>query len=368
MTKKKDGYGFAYKWIVKILIALTCILIFTWTNNMLKVNAGETTYAHSDTATSGNVVLKVEWNEPVLGQPLTFHVSATGGSGAYKFNMEAPSYSNPNENAYESVADPSRGEWIEYSEKCSYQDYTFTMTASGTYNFRFHVMDTKSGVTYLRTNTYIQVSDQNYPSVKSIVETAVNQCKSETDGSDYAKALWLHDWLLKQLDYDNSLKWSSAESALTRRTGTCQAYESAYSQLLSAAGIENAETRDQYDGHTWNAVKMDGQWYQVDCTWDDSNNNFYSFDNRHLYFGLTDELMAIAHPGHEKIYTADGYGTRSVSLADNYFVQNGEAAKWVENYRDRIQTQLAAKTTDFIISADNSSYPPSMAMSKNTLL
>ena len=367
MTKKKDGYGFAYKWIVKILIALACILIFTWNNNTLKVNAEETTYANSDTAALDGVVLKVEWNEPVLGQPLTFHVSATGGSGKYKFNMEAPSYSNPNENAYESVADPSRGEWIEYSKECSYQDYTFTMTASGTYNFRFHVIDKTSGVYFLRTNTYIKVSDQNYPSVRSIVEKAVIQCKSETDGSDYAKALWLHDWLLQQLDYDNSLKWSSAESALTRRTGTCQAYESAYSQLLSAAGIENAETRDTYDGHTWNAVKMDGQWYQVDCTWDDSN-NYYSFDNRHLYFGLTDELMAIAHPGHEKIYTADGYGTRSVSLADNYFVQNGEAAKWVENYRDRIQTQLEAKTTDFTISADNSSYPPSISGIQNGIL
>ena len=78
--------------------------------------------------------------------------------------------------------------------------------------------------------------------------------------------------------------------------------------------------------------------------------------------------MAIAHPGHEKIYTADGYGTRSVSLADNYFVQNGEAAKWVENYRDRIQTQLEAKTTDFTISADNSSYPPSISGIQNGIL
>ena len=135
-------------------------LTFTWTNNMLKVNAEETTYAHSDTAESGNVVLNVEWNEPVLGQPLTFHVSATGGSGAYKFNMEAPSYSNPNENAYESVADPSRGEWTKYTDECSSQDYTFTMTASGTYNFRFHVIDMNSGVYYLRTNTYIQLSDE----------------------------------------------------------------------------------------------------------------------------------------------------------------------------------------------------------------
>ena len=132
---------------------------------MLKVNAEETTYAHSDTAESGNVVLNVEWNEPVLGQPLTFHVSATGGSGAYKFNMEAPSYSNPNENAYESVADPSRGEWTKYTDECSSQDYTFTMTASGTYNFRFHVIDMNSGVYYLRTNTYIQLSDEKYPSV-----------------------------------------------------------------------------------------------------------------------------------------------------------------------------------------------------------
>ena len=64
-------------------------------------------------------------------------------------------------------------------------------------------------------------------------------------------ALYLHDWLLDQLEYDNSLKWSSAESALTRGLGTCQAYESAYSKLLTAAGITNSETRDIYDGHTW---------------------------------------------------------------------------------------------------------------------
>lgn len=45
-------------------------------------------------------------------------------------------------------------------DECSSQDYTFTMTASGTYNFRFHVIDMNSGVYYLRTNTYIQLSDE----------------------------------------------------------------------------------------------------------------------------------------------------------------------------------------------------------------
>lgn len=324
-----------------------------------------TTYAHSEETTSGAVTLKAEWNDPVLGQPTTFHVSATGGSGNYKFRMDAPSYSDPNQWAFESVADPSRGEWMNYTSECASNDYTFTMTATGTYNFRFYVMDKTAGVTYLRVNFNISVSDDKYPSVDSIVRSAVAECNSKTDGSEYAKALWLHDWLLEQLEYDKTLKWSSAESALTRELGTCQSYESAYAKLLTAAGIENSETRDTYDGHTWNAMKLDGQWYQTDCTWDDSSDNWYSFDQRHLYFGLTDELMAIAHPGHSKIYTTDTYATRSTSLADNYFVRTGDAAKWAKAYSDRIQKNLDAGKTEFEITADNASYPPSISGIQN---
>lgn len=112
-------------------------------------------YQYSDSATSGSVTLTVEWNDPVLGQPMTFHVSATGGSGSYLFRMDAPSYSNPNEYAYESVADPSRGEWTKYTNTCVSHDFTFTTRATGSYNFRFYLMDKASGVYYLRSNTYI---------------------------------------------------------------------------------------------------------------------------------------------------------------------------------------------------------------------
>ena len=323
-------------------------------------------YQHSDSATSGSVTLTVEWNDPVLGQSTTFHVSATGGSGSYLFRMDAPSYSNPNEYAYESVADPSRGEWTKYTDACVSHDFTFTTTATGTYNFRFYLMDKASGVYYLRTNTYIQVADDAYPSVAGIVGAAVSQAKQNTNGSEYEMALYLHDWLLDQLEYDNSLKWSSAESALTRGLGTCQAYESAYAILLSAAGIENAETRDTYDGHTWNAVKLDGEWYQVDCTWDDTSDNFYGdLDQRHLYFCLTDELMAIAHPGHEMIYSADGYITRSTTLKNNYFVRNGKADEWMNKYVERIQEHLDGREESFSVDADNQSFPPSISGIQN---
>lgn len=330
---------------------------------------GVTEYKYSaESDPQKGVALKVEWNETKLGEDTTFHVSADGGSGRYLFRMDAPGYSNPGEYSFESVADPIRGAWIQYTDECESHDFEFTMTASGVYNFRFYVMDKTSEVYYMRVSTNIQVSDRAYPSVGDIVNAAVKKCSKETDGSDYEKALWLHDWLLQQLDYDHSLKWSSAESALTRKLGTCQAYESAYSKLLTAAGITNAETRDTYDGHTWNAMKLDGKWYQVDCTWDDTKDNYYNFDPTHLYFGLTDELMALAHNGHDQIYTASGYGTRSTSLADNYFVRNGDAAKWARAYADRIQKNLNAGKTKFEVSTDNASYPPSISGIQNGII
>lgn len=332
------------------------------------IKAAVSGYQHSDSATSGSVTLSVEWNDPVLGQPTTFHVSATGGSGSYLFRMDAPAYSNPNEYAYESVADPSRGEWTKYTDACVSHDFTFTTAATGSYNFRFYLMDKASGVYYMRTNTYIQFAGDAHSSVASIFGLAASQAKQEADGTEYEMALYLHDWLLNLLEYDNSLKWSSAESALTRGLGTCQAHESAYAKLLSAAGIENAKTRDTYDGHTWNAVKLDDEWYQVDCTWDDTSDNFYGdLDQRHLYFCLTDELMAIAHPGHENIYSDDSYATSSTSLKDNYFIRNGKADEWAAGMSNEFRNTLTFAMRASLSMPTTSPSRPASAASRTAL-
>ena len=79
-------------------------------SNATIIHVEESQYEHYDMATEGGVTLKVEWNDPVLGQETTFHVSATGGSGSYKFKMDSLSYTDPDVLSYESVADPSRGE------------------------------------------------------------------------------------------------------------------------------------------------------------------------------------------------------------------------------------------------------------------
>ena len=330
----------------------------------------QTTYAHSATASQNGVTFTVSWNDAPAGTATTFHVTQTNGSSQAKARMDVPTYWDGG--SHESVCDPSRPAWASYcSLGTAGHDFTFDFTASGTYRIYFYFMDNDrydpqndKGIYYLRTTAEVTVNDAARPSVTQIVNDAVALCRQETNGSEYDMALWLHDWTLDQLEYDHNLNWCSAESGLTRHQGTCESYQRIYSKLLDAAGIANG--RITGNGHTRNAVKIDGKWCQMDLTWDDTSDNWYGdLDQRHLYFGLTDELMAIAHSDHTANYQKDDYAHRSTDLSNNYFVRNGKADEWAEKYAERIQQHLDAKEESFSIDTDNQSFPPSISGIQN---
>ena len=333
----------------------------------------QTTYAHSATAAQNGVTFTVSWNDAPAGTPTTFHVTQANGSSQAKARMDVPTYWDGG--SHESVCDPSRPAWASYCNLgTAGHDFTFDFTASGTYRIYFYFMDNDrndpqndKGIYYLHTTAEVTVNDAARPSVTQIVNDAVDLCRQETDGSEYDMALWLHDWTLDQLEYDHNLNWCSAESGLTRHQGTCESYQCIYSKLLDAAGIANGRVTG--NGHTWNAVKIDGKWCQMDLTWDDTSDNWYGdLDQRHLYFGLTDELMTIAHSDHTANYQKDGYAYRSTDLSNNYFVRNGKADEWVEKYADRIQQHLDAREESFSIDADNQLFPPSISGIQNGIV
>lgn len=229
--------------------------------------APQTGYAHSATASQNGVTFTVSWNDAPAGAATTFHVTQTNGSPQAKARMDVPTYWDGG--SQESVCDPSRPAWASYcSPGTAGHDFTFDFTASGTYRICFYFMDNDrndpqndKGIYYLRTTAEVTVNDAARPSVTQIVNNAVAQCRQETNGSEYDMALWLHDWTLDQMEYDHSLDWCSAESGLTRHQGTCESYQRIYSKLLEAAGIANG--RITGNGHTWNAVKIDGKWCQM---------------------------------------------------------------------------------------------------------
>ena len=241
--------------------------------------AAETGYAHSATASQNGVTFTVSWNDAPAGTATTFHATQANGSSQAKARMDVPTYWDGD--SHESVCDPSRAAWGSYySLGTAGHVFTFDFTASGTYRIYFYFMDNDRNdpqndkeIYYLRTTAEVTVNDAARPSVTQIVNEAVAQCRQETNSSEYDMALWLHDWTLDQLEYDHSLNWCSAESVLTRHQGTCESYRRIYSKLLDAAGIANG--RITGNGHTWNAVKIDGKWCQMELTCDDTSDNWY---------------------------------------------------------------------------------------------
>ncbi len=95
--------------------------------------------------------------------------------------------------------------------------------------------------------------------------------------SDLEKALVLHDYLVREVDYDyenfllENIPASSflLDGVFVQRVAVCAGYADAYSLLLSLCGIDSYYISSETMNHAWNIVKIDGEWYHVDTTWDD---------------------------------------------------------------------------------------------------
>lgn len=91
-------------------------------------------------------------------------------------------------------------------------------------------------------------------------------------------AIALHDYLVLNGEYDNDTYVNnntshktafSAYGILVEKIGVCQSYTLAYNLLLSKCGIEYSVARSASLQHIWNIIKIDGEYYHVDVTWDD---------------------------------------------------------------------------------------------------
>lgn len=95
----------------------------------------------------------------------------------------------------------------------------------------------------------------------------------ELEWSDFDKALYLHDYFIKNYTYDHSYTIRDAYTFFAEKTGVCQAYMLAFIAAGSAVGLEVLPVTSNEMLHAWNLVKIEDSWYHVDITWDDSSAN-----------------------------------------------------------------------------------------------
>lgn len=147
--------------------------------------------------------------------------------------------------------------------------------------------------------------------------------------SDYEKALYVHDTIIDICEYDSGNVgsnetvhlWGTAYGALVQHKAICQGYAEAYKLILDKLGIECGLCGGMAsnESHAWNYVKLDGEYYWADLTWDDPFLNDEDGFLTHVYFMFDDELL-------NRTRTITEYGDllpecRSMDM--NYYVQNG---------------------------------------------
>ena len=124
--------------------------------------------------------------------------------------------------------------------------------------------------------------------------------------SEYERELYIHDRLAEIITYANGDNAHNAYGALVEGKAVCEGYAEALQYLLQRAGIQSFialgssinPATNAYEGHAWNYVRIDGEYYHVDLTWDDQGENLF-----HTYFNQTDAVIRENHMVSEVSYT-----------------------------------------------------------------
>lgn len=113
------------------------------------------------------------------------------------------------------------------------------------------------------------------------------------------KAKYAHDYLTHTIEYDMTMAApynQNMYSSFLSGTTVCAGYAHAFQYMMQQMGIPCAYVLGYANGgyHAWNIVKLDGEHYAMDVTWDDpigaAPEKYY-----YNYFNVTDNALAADH-------------------------------------------------------------------------
>lgn len=145
---------------------------------------------------------------------------------------------------------------------------------------------------------YWEIEPDIIASMQAEIDAKVGEIMGAVSGmSDWEKLEYFHDYIVLHNNFvkDNSGDTTTIYSAFTKGTIQCSGYAKSMQYLCDLAGIESmvvVGTNDSNDSHAWNVVKVDGDWYNLDTTWDDPILKEVVENNiRHRYFLVPDEWI-----------------------------------------------------------------------------
>ena len=175
--------------------------------------------------------------------------------------------------------------------------------------------------------------------------------------SDYDKALYVFETLIKNVDYDkDSIENQNILSVFIYKSTVCQGYADAAWYLLEQLGIKSTIITGtaNNESHAWNLVYLDDAYYYMDVTWGNSkyldSNNDTSGRINYAYFAMTTEEISQNH-----VITSSFEVPECLSNADNYFVHEGLYYDWfgVDSIGQRLYESYEAGEDEIALKFSN---------------
>ena len=169
--------------------------------------------------------------------------------------------------------------------------------------------------------------------MRSELDVEVNQILSKVnpEWSDREKALFIHDYLASQYEYDTRDPKSEEDpceydmySLLVEGRAVCEGYSLTFLYFMKQLGIPCTTVPSPSMDHMWNQIQLDGEWYHVDVTADDSLNLLEQDmpgKAEHTYFLLSDS--ALTAQGY--VWDTAGINVCGDTTYDSYFWKNSES-------------------------------------------
>jgi hypothetical protein len=158
---------------------------------------------------------------------------------------------------------------------------------------------------------------------------------------DYGKVKYIHDWLILNIEKnttdDDAL---TVYGALIRRIANCEGYSRSFSYLANLCGIKNLIITGLTDTrHMWNMVKIGGNWYHMDVTFDEPEESLaakYPDFVSYQHFLVGDSLILNDRIVWTNLFVPPVANT----FNENYFVRENKLIESDENAKEIIENAV----------------------------
>lgn len=158
---------------------------------------------------------------------------------------------------------------------------------------------------------YLTTSGQEDVVRRKTAEILSEICDNEMNEEEKVRAV--HDWIVLNARYDETGTGRSAFDVLTLGRAVCHGYALTAFEMLREAGMEVVIIAGlPAMNHVWNMVKICGNWYHLDVTYDDPVPDL-PLNVRYDYFLKSDEEMLAGSNPHT---WESGYPAATVSYQE----------------------------------------------------